>query len=316
MVNIEINGKQIQANAGETILTALRREKINVPALCFLEGMEAFGACRLCVVEIEGFRGLTPSCSQPVTDGMKIKTHSPRVVQARKTIIELLLSSHCDDCLYCTRNGHCELAKLAEEYNVNRRRFPKSKTMVTTVDESSDAIVRNPSKCILCGKCVRVCERIQSVSAIDYISRGSRSIVGCAFNCKLDESACINCGQCIKVCPTGALSEKSEIDLVSAALADPTKHVVVQHAPSVSITIAEEFGVAPGQDFCGKMTAALRRIGFKRVFDTSFSADLTIMEEASELVHRVKTGGVGRPQRPQRQRQRRQRSGGRVRFPA
>lgn len=291
MVTMEINGKKIQAKAGETILTALRREHIHVPALCFMEGMEAFGACRLCIVEVDGFRSLVPSCSQPVAEGMKIQTHSPRVVQARKTIIELLLASHCDDCLYCTRNGHCELASLAEEYNVSRRRFPKSKTLVTTVDESSDAIVRNPAKCILCGKCIRVCERVQSVSAIDYISRGSKSVVGCAFNCKLSESACVNCGQCIKVCPTGALSEKPEIDLVAAALANPNKYVVIQHAPAVSITIAEEFGVAPGQDFCGKMVAALRRMGFKRVFDTSFSADLTIMEEGSELVHRIKNGG-------------------------
>ncbi|MDD4004416.1 MAG: NADH-dependent [FeFe] hydrogenase, group A6 [Elusimicrobiaceae bacterium] len=291
MVNIEINGRKLQANSSETVLTALRREKINVPALCYMEGMESFGACRLCIVEIEGFKGLTPSCSQPVAEGMKIQTHSPRVVQARKTIIELLLASHCDDCLYCTRNGHCELANLAEEYNVSRRRFPKSRTLISTVDESSNSIVRNPEKCILCGKCIRVCERIQSVSAIDYINRGSKSVVGCAFNCKLSESACVNCGQCIKVCPTGALSEKPEIDQVAAALANPGKYVVIQHAPAVSITIAEEFGVAPGQDFCGKMVAALRRMGFKKVFDTSFSADLTIMEEASELVHRVKTGG-------------------------
>ncbi|MFA6583810.1 MAG: NADH-dependent [FeFe] hydrogenase, group A6 [Elusimicrobiaceae bacterium] len=290
MVNIEINGKQIQAQAGETILSALRREGFKVPALCYMEGMEPFGACRLCIVEVEGNSGLVPSCSQPVAEGMKIQTHSPRIIEARKTIIELMLASHCDDCLYCSRNGNCELAKLAEEYGVNKRRFEKTKK-VCTVDETSDAIVRDPGKCILCGKCIRVCENVQSVSAIDYILRGSKSVVGCAFNCGLGASACVNCGQCIRVCPTGALSEKSSVDDVIKALSDPNKYVVVQHAPAVSITIAEEFGVAPGQDFCGKMTAAMRKMGFKKVFDTSFSADLTIMEEGSELVERIKHGG-------------------------
>ena len=290
MINIEVNGKNIEAKEGEMILSALKRSGIKVPTLCHMEGLKPSGACRICVVDVKGFNTLVPSCAYPVSEGMKISTHSPRAVQARKTIIELLLANHPDDCLYCERNDRCELSKLAVEYGVRERRFATTRNEYP-LDVSSPSIVRDPEKCILCGKCVRMCEEIQGVSAIDFIGRGSKASVGCAFDEGLNVSSCINCGQCIMVCPTGALQEKSHLKDVIAALNDPGKFVVVQHAPSISVTLAEEFGVNPGQDANGTMTAALRHLGFDRVFDTSFAADLTIMEVASELVHRIQSGG-------------------------
>lgn len=290
MFNIEIDSRNVQANEGETILTVCKREGIKIPTLCFIEGLAPTGACRMCIVEVEGSGGLIPACSYPVTAGMKVKTSTPKVLNARRTIVELLLSDHPDDCLYCLRNEQCDLQKLARDLDVKRLSFSKVKTK-RPADVSSPSIVRNPEKCILCGKCVRVCEEIQGVSAIDFIGRGCKTFVGTAFDGGLNVSTCINCGQCILVCPTGALTEHSYVDEVAAALADPDKFVVVQHAPAVSVTLAEEFGAKPGKDVDGQMVAALRRMGFKRVFDTSFTADLTIMEEGSELVQRIKTGG-------------------------
>jgi len=290
MIQLEVNNRTIEAESDETILAALKRAGIHVPTLCHMDGLFPSGACRMCVVEVEGQRSLVPSCAFPVAAGMKIQTHSPRVVRARKTIVELLLANHPDDCLYCERNGNCELQNLAEEHNVRQRTFVGAKNDYT-VDKSSLSIVRDPAKCILCGRCVRVCEEIQSVSAIDFVGRGSNTRVETAFNEGLNVSSCVNCGQCINVCPTGALSEQSSIDIVNAALNDPDKYVVVQHAPSISVTLAEEFGMKSGIDIAGIMTTAFRRLGFKRVFDTSFSADLTIMEEASELVKRIVEGG-------------------------
>ena len=235
--------------------------------------------------------GLVPSCSYPASDGLIVQTHSPLVVKARRTILELLLGSHPDDCLYCTRNNHCELQSLAAEVGVRQRRYvgPRERQ---ELDVSGPSIVRDPGKCILCGKCVRVCEEIQTVASIDFINRGAATFVGTAFNKGLNVSSCVNCGQCIRVCPTGALTERSWVQEVLTALDDPRKTVVVQHAPAVSVTIAEAFGLKPGADVDGQMVAALRRVGFDYVFDTSFSADLTIMEEASELAHRIQTGGV------------------------
>ena len=290
MFTIEVDNRLVKAKPEETILDVLKRIGIKVPTLCHLEGLFPSGACRMCVVEVEGMNGLVPSCAFPVQQGMKIKTHSPRAIRARKTIIELLLADHPDDCLYCIRNGNCELQKLAEELGVRQRRYTGQKSEYH-LDTSSPSIVRDPSKCILCGKCVRVCEEIQGVSAIDFIGRGSRAMVGTAFNMGLNISSCINCGQCVMVCPTGALREKSDVKEVMDALNDPKKFVVVQHAPSISVTLGEEFGLKPGRDVVGLMNAVLRRLGFDRVFDTSFSADLTIMEEASELVHRIQNGG-------------------------
>ncbi|HPO62867.1 MAG TPA: NADH-dependent [FeFe] hydrogenase, group A6 [Candidatus Kapabacteria bacterium] len=287
MINIEVNNKKIEAKPGETILTALKRAGITVPTLCFLEGMTPTGSCRMCVVEIEGFADLIPSCAFPVSEGMKIYTDSQRVVNARKTIVELLLANHPDDCLYCPRNMNCELQKLSEIAGVTDRKFLAKKSE-HHLDYSSPSIVRDPAKCILCGRCIRVCEEVQGISAIDFIGRGSRAFVGTAFNEGINISSCINCGQCINVCPTGALTEQSSIKNVLNAIADPKKTVVCQIAPSVSVTLGEEFGVRAGEDVAGVMANALKQIGFDKVFETSFSADLTIMEEASELVERIK----------------------------
>ena len=289
-VSIEVNGRAVEARQGEMILSALKREGIKVPTLCHIDGLPPTGACRLCVVELEGRPGLTPSCAFPVAEGMKILTHSPRAIQARKTVIELLLADHPDDCLYCPRNGNCQLQDLAAELGVRSRRYQGAKSHRYS-DVSSPSIVRDPDKCILCGRCVRVCEEIQGVSAIDFVGRGSKTRIAPAFESGLNVSTCINCGQCVVACPTGALTEKSAVKDVMDALNDPDRYVVVQHAPSISVTLGEEFGLKPGTDVDGLMVAAFRRMGFKRVFDTSFSADLTIMEEGSELVSRIKNGG-------------------------
>jgi len=290
MITIEANGRPIKARPGEMLLAALGRAGIRVPTLCHVEGLSPTGACRLCVVEVEGQRTLVPSCAFPVAEGMKVRTHSPRALRARKTIVELLLANHPDDCLYCIRNGTCQLQVIAEELGVRQRRYMGARTG-SKIDTSSPSIVRDPDKCILCGKCVRTCEEIQGVAAIDFHGRGSRTRVGTAFDEGLNVSGCVNCGQCILACPTGSLREQSHIKEVLAALDDPRRFVVVQHAPSVSVTLAEEFGARPGTDVAGQLNAALRQLGFERVFDSAFAADLTVMEEASELVDRIKRGG-------------------------
>jgi len=288
---LEANGQQIEVKKGDTILQALRRGGIHVPTLCYMEGLIPSGTCRMCVVEVEGMNGLIPSCSYPAAEGMKVRTNTPLTLKTRKQIVELLLSNHPDDCLYCARNGNCDLAHLAKEHGVRDRVFRGERKRMEK-DISSPSIVRDPEKCILCGKCVRTCEEIQSVSAIDFINRGSRSFVGTAFNDGMNVSSCINCGQCVLACPTAALTERSYVQEVLRMLADPGKTVVVQHAPAVSVSVAEEFGAKPGTDFDGQMVAALRRAGFDKVFDTSFTADLTIMEEGSELLKRVTEGGA------------------------
>lgn len=290
-ISIEVNGKKVEAVKGETLLTVLRRNGYEVPTLCYYEGLQPTGACRICVVELEGARSLVPACAYPVADGLKVKTNSERVIRARRTIVELLLANHPDDCLYCLRNGNCQLQELAETFGIRMRRFAGERQS-HPLDLSSPSIVRDPDKCILCGKCVRACEEVQSVACIDFVGRGSSTVIATAFNCGLNVSSCINCGQCVVVCPTGALTETNDIPEVVDALQDKAKYCVVQHAPSVSVALGEEFGLSPGTDVDGRMVAALRRLGFKRVFDTSFSADLTIMEEGSELVDRIKNGGV------------------------
>jgi len=291
MATIELNGRDFEAKENETVLDCARRAGVEIPTLCHMDGLPASGACRMCVVEVEGMNGLVPSCAFPAQDGMKVKTHSERATQARRTIVELLLADHPDDCLYCVRNGDCELQDLALNFGVRNRNHAGQRSQ-HTLDVSSPSLIRDPEKCILCGKCVRVCEEVQNIAAIDFIGRGSRAKIGTAFDEGLNVSSCINCGQCVNVCPTGALAERSYIPEVLDAIHDPDKVVVVQHAPSISVTLGEEFGVELGKDVAGAMTTALRRIGFDRVFDTSFSADLTIMEEASELVQRITTGGT------------------------
>ena len=291
MIKIEVNNQIIEAKEGETILSALIRENLSVPTLCHMKGLLPSGACRICVVEDEQSGRLIPSCSFPVADGMKLKTHSRRVIESRKMIIELLLSDHPDDCLYCVRSGNCELQHLSIEYNVRERRISGKKSDLHK-DLSSMSIERDPAKCILCGRCVRMCEEVIGVSAIDFINRGSKTVIGTTFNDGLNTSSCVNCGQCILVCPTGALNERGYLDRVTAALNDKDKFVVATYAPSISLALGEEFNMAPGTDVSGVMNAALRRIGFKKVFDTTFTADLTIMEESAELIDRVVNNGV------------------------
>lgn len=287
--SIRVNKTDFQAEEGQTILDVLNENGIRVPTLCHMKGMLPSGACRMCVVEDNNTGNLIPSCSQPAADGMDLQTHSPRVVEARKSITELLLSNHPDDCLYCVRNNNCELQSLSKQLGVNERRISGEKNR-HFMDRSSASITRDPAKCILCGRCVRVCEEVMGVSAIDFINRGSNSVIGTAFNEGLNTSSCVNCGQCILACPTGALSEKTSFTPVREALNDPGKTVVVQYAPAISVSLAEEFNMDPGSDINGIMNAALRRLGFDKVFDTSLSADLTIMEEASELIHRITSG--------------------------
>jgi iron-only hydrogenase group A len=289
-LNLDINGKRVEAQNGETILDVLKRNGVAVPTLCHMKNYLPTGSCRICVVENAKTGKLIPSCSFPAEEGMDIKTHSARVIEARKSIVELLLSNHPDDCLYCVRNNNCELQGLSKELLVNERRIRGSKSH-NKIDQSGPSIVRDPDKCILCGRCVRVCEEVMSVSAIDFINRGSQTLIGTTFNKGLNTSSCVNCGQCIMVCPTGALAEKSNIDDVQAALMDNKKTVVVQYAPSISVSLAEHFGLEAGADINGILNAAMRKMGFRYVFDTSFAADLTIMEEASELVERVLHGG-------------------------
>ena len=289
-MNIEINNKNVEANQGETILDVLKRNNINVPTLCHIKDMLPTGACRICVVEDKDSGKLIPSCSFPVYDGLKIKTHSPRVINSRKTIVELLLSNHPDDCLYCVRNRNCELQDLSDNLQVRERKIRGEKNK-HKLDLSSASIIRDPEKCILCGRCVRVCEEVMDVSAIDFINRGSETVIGPTFNKGLNTSSCVNCGQCIMVCPTGALSEKKHFPEILEAINDPEKVVVVQYAPAISVSIAEDFNFKAGTDVNGKLNAALRLIGFDKVFDTTFSADLTIVEEATELIHRLQNGG-------------------------
>jgi len=288
-LTIEINGNKYEAAQGETILTVLNRNGIKVPTLCHMKDFVPTGACRMCVVELEGSGKLVSSCSFPIADGMKVRTHSPRVVEARKTIVELLLSNHPDDCLYCIRNSNCELQSLSKEYHVVDRRIRGVKNN-HKMDHSSLSITRDPDKCILCGRCVRVCEETMGVSCIEYINRGSKTVIGASMNKGLNTSSCVNCGRCVMVCPTGALSERNQTAEVQTMLHQTEKTVVVQYAPSISVSLAEEFGMKPGQDINGILNAALRKMGFKYVFDTTFAADLTIMEESAELIDRIVKG--------------------------
>jgi iron-only hydrogenase group A len=284
--NIEVNNRIIQARKGETILSALTKNGIKVPTLCSLKELSPSGACRICVVEVEGIKNLVTSCSFPVYEGMKVQTHSPRVVKARKTLVELLLSNHPDDCLYCERNGCCELQDLSEELNIRERRFTGRKSR-HRLDISSPSIVRDTAKCILCGRCVRVCSEIQSVSTLEYINRGTRTVVGTSMNRDINFSNCISCGQCVLVCPTAALHEKSNLDEIQNALSNSSLKVAIQFGPSLSVSLAEEFGIKPGKDIYGILVAALRKIGFEYVFDSSFGADLNVIETVAELKERI-----------------------------
>ena len=291
MITLTIDGVSVSVPAGSTVLEAAKAAGIHIPTLCYMKGLNEIGACRLCVVDT-GARALQAACVLPASEGMNVKTNTPAVRNARKMNLELLLSNHDKKCLSCVRSTNCELQKLCNEYGVeDENRYAGSMTE-TQIDDKSPSIVRNNAKCILCRRCVAVCNKVQHVGVIGPIKRGFNTQISCAWGDSLADTACINCGQCIAVCPTGALTEKDDTDKVYAALSDPTKHVVVQPAPAVRAALGEEFGIPMGTSVTGKMACALRRLGFDKVFDTDFAADLTIMEEANELIDRVKNGGV------------------------
>ena len=292
MLNIKINGMECTVPYGTTILEAARGLGIEIPTLCYLKEINEIGACRFCVVEVAGARSLVAACVFPIErDGTEIFTNSERVRKARKTTLQLILSTHERKCLSCVRSGNCELQKLCKEYGVDDEgRFDGDKP-VYELDYSAAHMVRDNNKCILCRRCVAACDA-QGISVIGANARGIDTHIGSAFELPLGSTSCISCGQCIVNCPVGAIYEKDDTAKVFEAINDPTKHVVVQTAPAIRATLGECFGMPIGTDVTGKMFAALRRLGFDKVFDTNFAADLTIMEEATELLDRVKNGGV------------------------
>ncbi len=290
-MNIEINGRTVECKNGDTVLAAATRAGIHIPHLCAMDlAPVPHASCRVCLVEVDGDARLQTSCTMTVRDGLSVRTHSPRVLKVRRNIVELLLASHPDDCLYCERAGDCELSRLAAGMDVRGRRFGSS-PKGHPIDVASPAIVRDPNKCVLCGRCVTVCHEVQGVGAIDFIERGIKTRVGPGFHEGINVSTCIFCGQCTRVCPTGALMEHSHVDAVVAALSDPNAFVVAQVAPAVPATLMENVQASSVRTMLLRLTTALKRIGFDAVFDTCFAADLTIMEEVSELIERVKTGG-------------------------
>ncbi|MCX7927803.1 MAG: NADH-dependent [FeFe] hydrogenase, group A6 [Candidatus Omnitrophica bacterium] len=291
MPKITIDGQEYQIAKATTILKACEELGIIIPNLCYLDGVSEEASCSICLVEVEGAKTLMRACVTEVTDGMVIRTNTERVRKGRLLNLELLLASHPQDCFVCERNQNCQLRRLAFEMGIQRVRFSKETSISLPIDQSSSAIVRDPNKCILCRRCTAVCEKIQSVRAIEAINRGKRTRISTFMDRGLGNSSCVNCGQCLLVCPTGALVENYHIQGVWKALSDNQKFVVVETAPAVRASIGEEFGLAAGSRITGKMVAALRRLGFKKVFDTQFSADLTIMEEAHELIHRIKNKG-------------------------
>ncbi|HQP35889.1 MAG TPA: [FeFe] hydrogenase, group A [Polyangiaceae bacterium] len=291
-MGITINGQNIDFTPGETVLKVAKRAGIHIPNLCSLEWADTpTASCRMCLVEVEGMPRLMTSCTLEAKEGMVVRTHTKRVVDVRRNLVELLVANHPQDCLVCSRNGDCELQTLSEDLGVRERRYSGIKKNLS-IDLSSPAIVRDPNKCILCGRCVTTCHAGQGVGAIDFACRGFKTRVAPSFHLGLNVSECVFCGQCVRVCPTGALTEKSHISRVLEALADPDKVVVAQIAPAVPATLQNKAEAPSVRATLERMAGALKRIGFRAVFDTAFTADLTIMEEVSELIHRVQTGGV------------------------
>ncbi|MDD4310967.1 MAG: NADH-dependent [FeFe] hydrogenase, group A6 [Eubacteriales bacterium] len=290
-VTVKVNGIETKVPADSTILEAAHIAGIRIPTLCYLREINAIAACRICLVQATGVRGHAAACVQKVADGMEIQTNTPELRAARKTTLELILSNHRMDCLSCDRNQDCELQTLAREYGVDQYKYMGSENLKPQYERSAPHLVRDNSKCILCRRCVAVCGHNQHVAVIGTNERGFDTHVGSAFDMPLNDTACINCGQCISVCPTGALSERDDTHIVWDALADKTKHVIVAPAPSVRVQLGECFGMPIGTNVQGKLAAALRRLGFEKVFDVDFAADVTIMEEGTELLDRLQNGG-------------------------
>jgi len=290
-VSLTLNGRRIKAETGDTILEAAQKSGVYIPTLCRHPDLKPEGVCRICVVEIKGQRTLCPACVFPVAEGLEITTHSPKVRDSRRMIVELILANHPQECLTCAKNQKCELQKLAKEVGVQEIRY-RGERIEMPIDSGNPSIIRDAEKCINCRRCIRVCHDLQSVGALFTHHRGWDTLVGPAFECKLGDAVCVLCGQCINRCPTGALKAKDPAPEIWEAIHDPSKHMVVQTAPAVRASIGEEFGMPAGSRVTKKMVTALKMLGFDKVFDTDFTADLTILEEGSELIQRVKEGGV------------------------
>ncbi len=292
LINIKINGVDAKVTPGSTILEACRENSIEIPTLCYLREINEIGACRICVVEVKGAKNLVASCVHPVSEGMEILTNSTRVFDSRRNNLELILSTHDKKCLSCLRANNCELQKLCQDFNVEDEDRFAGENVRYDFDDSAIHMVRDNNKCILCRRCVAACKKWQSVSVIGVNDRGFNTHIGCAFDMDLGEVACVSCGQCIVVCPTGAITEKDHTEDVWAAINDPTKHVIVQTAPSIRVTLGEAFGMSIGSNVEGKMVTALRLLGFDGVYDTDLAADFTIVEEANEFIERFTKGGT------------------------
>ena len=290
MAKLKINHIDVTVPNGTTILNAAKAYHINIPTLCYYPDLNIKSDCRICVVEIVGQKGLVTSCSTVVKDGMEIKTNSPRTLNARKTIVEMILANHDASCTACVRNMRCELQKLANTLGIDENRF-ENILSVQPIDDNNPAIVRNPNRCIKCGRCIDVCKNIQGVSVLDTMGRGHDADIVPAYHATLDQTDCTYCGQCSSVCPVGAITEKDHTHKVWDALHDESKHVIVQAAPAVRVSLGDELDMAHGSIVTGKLVAALKMLGFSRVFDTNFTADLTIIEEGNELIHRIAHGG-------------------------
>lgn len=291
-IKLTIDNIEVTVPEGSTLLEAARAAGIEVPTLCYLKGVNEIGACRMCLCEVEGARGLVTSCVFPVTDGMVAYTNTPKLRESRKRTLQLILSNHDQDCLGCQRSGNCELQSLCTRYGVDNTGYYDGAKSSFAIDDSSASIVRDNNKCILCRRCIGACTNLQSIGVIGTNNRGFDTYVGTTFDLPLSETSCVNCGQCIVSCPVGALYEKDSTAAVKAAIDDPDKVVIVQAAPSTRVGLGECFGQPIGTEVEGKMSAALHRLGFDKVFDTNFSADLTIVEEANELIERVTKGGA------------------------